>query len=105
MLVVIQPDTDIQVPGKLYEMLPFRKPLLALTGDGATADVVRQYNLGTVVDPRQPADIAEAILTTANGARRCGLGAGWDAALAAFEGRRLTEDLARLLDRLPGVSN
>ena len=61
LLLIVQPDTALQVPGKLYEMLMFRKPIVAVTGDGETADIVRRFEIGAVADLKDPAGIATAI--------------------------------------------
>ncbi len=56
-LLVVQPDTRVQVPVKLYEYLWARKPILALASDGAVADLIRDGGVGHVV----PADDEMAI--------------------------------------------
>jgi glycosyltransferase involved in cell wall biosynthesis len=56
-LLVVQPDTRVQVPVKLYEYLWARKPILALASDGAVADLIREGRIGHVV----PADDERAI--------------------------------------------
>ena len=61
LLLVIQPDAALMVPGKLYEMLLFRKPIVAITGEGETADIVRKFELGAIGDPQNEACIAQAI--------------------------------------------
>jgi glycosyltransferase involved in cell wall biosynthesis len=100
LLVVIQPDTAVQVPGKLYEMLPFRKPIVALTGAGATADVIGEYRLGVVAEPKDPQAIASAILRAAEMRPNEEDKDGWDRALQAFDGRALTASLAEALNRV-----
>ncbi len=52
--LVLQPGTSVQVPGKLFEMLPFRKPVVALTGDGATAEYHRAIWPGPCGRPHGP---------------------------------------------------
>jgi len=98
-LAVIQPGTTLQVPAKLFELLLFRKPILALTGQGATADIINGFGLGTVADPGDSQAIVEAILRVANKQSVCN-DTGWDRALSAFDGRRLTGELAQVLDSL-----
>jgi glycosyltransferase involved in cell wall biosynthesis len=56
-LIVIQPGTRLQVPVKLYEYLPFRKPILALAPSGALSAIAEESGLGMVVAP----DDADAI--------------------------------------------
>jgi len=98
-LLVLQPGTSIQVPGKLFEMLPFRKPVVALTREGATADIIERFKLGVVADPADTDAISSAILDAAYGRSGCSQ-SGWDRALRAFDGRRLTSELAQVLDGL-----
>jgi glycosyltransferase involved in cell wall biosynthesis len=96
-LVVIQGGTDLQVPAKLFEMLPFRKPIIALTGPGPTAEIVRTYNLGVVADPNDPDAIAAAITRLSANCLNSSFNSGVERALRDFDGRRLTGQLARVL--------
>lgn len=97
-LVVIQGGTDLQVPAKLFEMIPFRKPILALTGPGPTAEIVRKYELGTVVDPNDPNAIATAIKHLAAGSIDTVDRPGARQALCDYDGLRLTGKLADVLN-------
>jgi glycosyltransferase involved in cell wall biosynthesis len=94
-LVVIQPDAELQVPGKLFEMFAFRKPILGVTGPGETANLIREFQLGGIGAPDDVADIASAIrrimIMPQEGSGR------WDAALETFDGKRLTGALAEVL--------
>ena len=99
-LAVIQPDTSIQVPGKLFEMMPFRKPILALTEEGATADIVGEYVLGRVAPSNDSDAIASAILQLVAENSDYPDPSGWERAMDAFDGRRLTQDLADILNQL-----
>lgn len=101
-MVLVQPGTQLQVPGKLYEMLMFRKPILALTDEGATADIVNEYKLGLVVSPRDSDAIAQALRTFLSRRRELAQKAEWSAALEAFDGRRLTQQFAEHLSRVAG---
>jgi glycosyltransferase involved in cell wall biosynthesis len=98
-VAVLQPGTTLQVPAKLFELLLFRKPVLALTGAGATADIIQDFHLGMVADPEDRQAVAGAILRAAGKPWGCG-DHGWDSALKAFDGRRLTGELAQVLDSL-----
>ena len=85
-LAVIQPGTSVQVPAKLFELLLFRKPILALTGQAQTADIVRTFDLGVVADPDDSQVIAAAILNAANGRsgyRQSGQDQRWRRSMAA----------------------
>jgi len=99
--LVIQPGTSIQVPGKLYELLLFRKPIVALTERGATAEVIERFGLGVVAPPDNPGAIASAILHAANGRSGC-CRSGWEEALNAFDGRKLTGTLAEVFEEVVG---
>ena len=94
-----QPGTSLQIPSKVFEMLPFGKPILALTEPGsATAQVVMNYNLGAVAAPLAPQEIADAIVDLS--ARRGVSNDGWQEAMREFDGRMLTQKLSDLLNRV-----
>lgn len=95
LFLVLQPKMDLQVPGKLFEMLVFRRPVVALCGEGATADLVRRFHLGEVADPDDPDAVGRAILAVAEaGTAEPPL---WDEVLMEYDGRRLTGRLATVL--------
>ena len=49
-LLLIQPDFPLQIPRKLYEYMAARRPVLCIAEpEGATAKMVREYELGWVV--------------------------------------------------------
>ena len=48
-LLLVQPVTTVSVPGKVYEYLAAGRPILALTAEGETADIVRASGNGVVV--------------------------------------------------------
>ena len=96
-LVVIQGGTEMQVPAKLFEMMPFRKPILALAGPGPTAEIVRQYELGVVIDPNDVDAVAAAILRLAANPSIDKESPGLQRALRDFDGSRLTSRLADVL--------
>lgn len=60
-LLVIQPESIIQVPAKLYEYMALRRPILALAPEGAVGDLVREGNLGILVPPTNVDAIANAL--------------------------------------------
>lgn len=60
-LVVLQQGTALQIPSKLFEMLLFRKPILALADGGATSDLIQQLGIGVVADPSDEAAIRKAV--------------------------------------------
>jgi glycosyltransferase involved in cell wall biosynthesis len=63
LLLLIQgPGFHLQVPSKAYEYLALGRPVLALTGEGATADLVRSSPLGTVVAPGDREEVVRALI-------------------------------------------
>lgn len=62
-LLVIQPDTQIQVPAKMYEYIALHRPILALSPDGAVGDLMREGHLGILAPPHDVDAIEEALCT------------------------------------------
>lgn len=60
-LVVLQPGTTVSVPGKLYEYLAVGRPILALSEEGETSDLVRESGIGIAVAPQDEAAIEAAL--------------------------------------------
>ncbi|HEX3431031.1 MAG TPA: glycosyltransferase family 4 protein [Rhizomicrobium sp.] len=52
---------DGALPSKIFEAAAMEKPLL-LSANGLSADVVREYNAGIVVQPENPQALASAVL-------------------------------------------
>ena len=96
--LVVQPSTSTQVPGKLCEMIPFGKPILVLTGEGATADIVNRYDLGVVSDPDNVDKITESLRQILRWSG--GVGGNQKRALADFNGRNLAKNLADVLSSI-----
>jgi glycosyltransferase involved in cell wall biosynthesis len=96
-LLVIQPDTRLQVPGKLFEMLMFRKPILALTDEGETADLVVNHGIGEAVSATRTDAIARAVQRVRT---CCPTPEVWERAVCQFDGRKLTGELADLFSHL-----
>lgn len=99
-LLIIQPDTALQIPGKLFEYIAIGHPILALTGEGATSDFIRQENLGVVVHPNDAQEIESALeefmLRYENGCLPRGPAG---PAHMKFESRSLTQQLAELFNK------
>lgn len=101
LFLLVQPGTALQIPGKLFEMLLFGKPIVTLTDEGETADLVRQYELGPVARLDEPREIAAAIraaLAPASGVAPPARAA----AVAAFDGRALAQRLADVFEAAAG---
>jgi glycosyltransferase involved in cell wall biosynthesis len=99
LFLLIQPNTDLQVPGKLFEMMMFGKPIVALTDDGATADIVRDFRLGQVSAPGETTAIAQAIRAALRDEGGEEDRRQRQEALRAFDGRNLTQRLAETLEQ------
>jgi glycosyltransferase involved in cell wall biosynthesis len=94
--VLNQPGTSLQIPGKLFEMLPFRRPILALADpEGATAQIIDRYALGAVVPNSDHDAIARAILRLAGARAECLLQEGWQQAMSVFDGRAIAYELGQ----------
>lgn len=61
-LLIVQPDTALQIPGKLFEYIAASKPVIALACPGATADLVKVEKLGMVADPEDINGIKKIII-------------------------------------------
>jgi glycosyltransferase involved in cell wall biosynthesis len=99
-LLVVQPDTATQVPGKLYEYLYVGKPILAMATEGATARIVREAELGAVVNSGDVDGIAEALIALYRRARSGETAvpsAARDVLLARHDARALTQELDQVL--------
>mgnify|MGYP000087220524 CR=1 FL=1 len=61
LLLLIQPGTGLQIPGKIFEYIMLKKNVLALTDDGATSNVVKNYELGAVAQPMDITSIKDIL--------------------------------------------
>jgi glycosyltransferase involved in cell wall biosynthesis len=96
-LVVVRQNTPLQVPAKVYEMMLFGKPILALDGEGAIQRMVCDNQLGVVADPVDPVAIAAAIENTIDQIGRPP-GEQRAAALRQYDAREQTRQLANVLE-------
>jgi len=62
LLVLLAPEQPFEIPGKAYEYLASGGDILALTDEGATADLIRKTGAGIVVEPRDVERIKDAVL-------------------------------------------
>jgi glycosyltransferase involved in cell wall biosynthesis len=99
-LVVIQPDTALQVPAKLYEYIGLRRPILALAEAGAVARVVREGHFGLVVPPADAEAIAGALTTLYERRGRLVADAAANTAVEAYDARVQSQVMADLLGAL-----
>jgi glycosyltransferase involved in cell wall biosynthesis len=93
-LLILQPGTSVSIPGKIFEYIAMRKKILALTPSGATADVVRQHDLGLVADPEDSNAIQQALLQLIGEFRQGGIEPpAVDGAFHKYDGAALTRQL------------
>jgi glycosyltransferase involved in cell wall biosynthesis len=92
-----------KLSGKLFEYLYMRKPILALTIPGLTADILSRSGLGLVVDPNDRPGIKKAVrelyVAWRDGQARPAVD---EAYVGEFDRVRQTARLAALFDRLAG---
>jgi glycosyltransferase involved in cell wall biosynthesis len=69
-LLLVQPITTVSVPGKLYEYLAAGRPILAMTAESETADIVRASGNGIVVPADDEDQITAGLLQVMELARR-----------------------------------
>ncbi len=101
LLLLIQPGTHLQVPAKLFEYIMLKKPILALAEEGATAAIIREHDLGEVVDATDIPGIKQAFLRLyQNHVQSQPLSEGYLRALETFHARSLTGRLDRLLSEV-----
>jgi hypothetical protein len=94
-LLVLQPDSPLQVPAKIYEYIATGRPLLLIGGEGATANLVHRHALG-LSSPNQLSSIKILLNELATGKRK--LIPPDVANVSRFEYRSLTGELAAVLD-------
>tara|TARA_R110002049_G_scaffold285698_2_gene466853 strand:+ start:75385 stop:76782 length:1398 start_codon:yes stop_codon:yes gene_type:complete len=97
--LLLQPGTDMQIPGKLFEMLLFRKPILALADPGSVAELISSSKMGAIAPPNDTKGIATS-LRQLHEFRPCD--AAWKLAIEAYDGRKLSEQLGLILDHSTG---
>ncbi len=94
-LLVMQPDSPLQIPGKIYEYVATRRPMVLIGGEGATANLVNRFGLGVAV-PNQAARIRQVLLDIIE--RPQMLKAPTPEHVGRFDYRQLTADVAAQLD-------
>jgi len=99
-LLIVQPDTALQIPGKLFEYIAACKPVVALACPGATADLVNYENLGMVADADDINGIKEIIIQLLEHKKNKTLSSIFGCEdPVKFESSYLTDRLTQLFDR------
>jgi glycosyltransferase involved in cell wall biosynthesis len=99
-LVLIQPDTDLQVPSKLFEYMAVGKPVLALAHSGATREAVEEYGHGIVVEPYDVKAIKNAVAQLLTERRPVSADASQMARTARFCAAATAQQLDSVLQRI-----
>lgn len=103
-LLALAPQQPLQIPAKIFDYFAAGSEVLAITEDGATADLLAETGAGIPVLAEQPDAVKQAIQTFYSRYLRDGQGgeahAGPAAGGAGYHRRQLTERLARVLDGL-----
>jgi glycosyltransferase involved in cell wall biosynthesis len=92
-------------PGKLFEYLGARRPILALSPPGVVADLVNTLAAGLVVSSNDPQKVAQAILKLYSQFQRGELRHWSPKNIEFYERRRLTEKLASVFNSLAVEKN
>lgn len=100
-LLVLQPDSPLQVPAKIYEYVATGRPLLLIGGEGATANLVTRHALG-VSSPNQLAAIKVLLDELTTGVRK--LVQPDVTSVNRFDYRSLTGEMAAVLDVAVGAN-
>ncbi len=56
------PGSGVYIPGKLYEYMAIGHPILALSVEGESTNIIRKFELGEVVNPLDKQEIKRAFL-------------------------------------------
>ena len=102
MLLLLQAseDTRALIPAKAFEYLRTGRPILALTLDGDTADLLRGLEACHVVDPSHSEALRASILALYDAWRGNDGVASVPRPVKQFERRHLTTKLAEILHEL-----
>jgi glycosyltransferase involved in cell wall biosynthesis len=95
--LLFAPDLPFQIPAKVYDYLGAGARILAIAGDGGTSDLLYSTGAGQAFAADDVAGIKGFIYQEMTGQRTTNRSQA--AALARFDVRRLTEELASHLDR------
>jgi glycosyltransferase involved in cell wall biosynthesis len=101
LLVTASTATSVTT-SKLFEYLASARPILALTGRSAAAEVIRELDAGVVVEPNDPAAIKQALIGLHQRWQAGTLSSQQDPRVARFSRPHLTEQLAGAFDQLLG---
>ncbi len=103
-LLLLAEDQPLQIPAKVYDYIGADSEILAVTGEGATSDLLREVGVGIVIPPDNNPVLKTAIktnyqryLNSMNQRKDCFLGK--NSLPTKFNRRHLTRELAAHLDQ------
>ncbi|MCX7013680.1 MAG: hypothetical protein NTW86_14185 [Candidatus Sumerlaeota bacterium] len=102
-LVAREPNAAIMMTQKVFECLALGPPVLALAPPSACRTLVERVGGAVAVDPDDPTAAARALCEIRRRAQSGQWRRAAPEALAPYNRRHLTRDLARLLDEMCGV--
>ena len=102
LLLQASDDTRSLVPAKAFEYLRIGRPILALTLEGATSDLLKEMVHCHVVDPADRVSLQNALLALYRSWRDNSVRERISQPVQQYERSRLTAGLARYLDELVG---
>ncbi|MDX1688510.1 MAG: glycosyltransferase family 4 protein [Candidatus Promineifilaceae bacterium] len=95
------PHSEVVLPGKTFEYLYARRPILAMIPDGVTKDVLSEASVGHFAAPDRPDEISVVLVDMVAAWRRGELAAQPDPeVIARYDRRRQAQDLASLFEAL-----
>jgi len=99
LLLLLAEGLDVQIPGKTFEYLKTRRPILALTSEGAVATLLRRTGGAWVVSPDDQPGVVNAVRECYRLWKRGLPGPAPDPLIVeSFDRRRTTGRIAELLD-------
>jgi glycosyltransferase involved in cell wall biosynthesis len=102
LLLQASDDTRALIPAKAFEYLRLGRPILALTLEGATADLLKGMEHCQVVDPADLSGLRRAVVLCYRLWQGPSEGRQVSRPLWRYERRHLTAELAQLLEELMG---
>lgn len=97
-LLLIQPGTKLQIPGKLFEYIAVRKPILALADEGETSNLINKEKLGIVVNPEAKHQLKKILLDLINDHKMSRIIVPNKEATDKFESIHLTKKLSEVFN-------
>jgi glycosyltransferase involved in cell wall biosynthesis len=108
LLLIIAPEETsnektgpLMIPGKVFEYLGAKRPILALIPYGVAADLIRSTKAGIIIPPKDVNSIKQAIFKLFQDWKRGGLG-NIQSDVSEYDRKVLTEKLAQVFGQVYG---